>query len=93
MVTLKRVRELIFGTPLDPLDARVRHAIAVTPLLVWVGLGADGLSSSCYGPEEAFVALGQHTHLWLVNLLVASSGASSELADTAMSSRSQPVCW
>nr|WP_279343382.1 APC family permease [Fundidesulfovibrio terrae] len=29
----------------------------------WVGLGADGLSSSCYGPEEAFLALGEHTFL------------------------------
>lgn len=28
-----------------------------------VGLGADGLSSACYGPEEAFRALGDHTHL------------------------------
>jgi amino acid transporter len=28
-----------------------------------VGLGADGLSSSCYGPEEAFRALGHYTHL------------------------------
>src|SRR6185295_11394808 len=28
--------------------------------------GADGLSSSCYGPEEAFRALGAHTHLSLV---------------------------
>jgi amino acid transporter len=31
--------------------------------LAWVGLGADGISSSCYGPEEAFVALGNHTEL------------------------------
>ena len=30
-----------------------------------MGLGADGLSSSCYGPEEAFLALGQHTQLAL----------------------------
>src|SRR5580704_6252434 len=65
MVNLKKVRELIFGAPLDPMDARIRHAIAVTPLLAWVGLGADGLSSSCYGPEEAFLALGQHTQLAL----------------------------
>jgi len=28
-----------------------------------VGLGADGLSSSAYGPEEAFKALGRHTYL------------------------------
>src|SRR5581483_4671784 len=27
------------------------------------GLGSDGLSSSCYGPEEAFLALGQHQYL------------------------------
>ena len=33
--------------------------------LAWVGLGADGLSSSCYGPEEAFLALGKHRHLGL----------------------------
>jgi amino acid transporter len=28
-----------------------------------VGLGADGLSSSCYGPEEAFKHLGSHNYL------------------------------
>jgi hypothetical protein len=33
------------------------------PFLAWVGLGADGLSSSAYGPEEAFKALGGHTYL------------------------------
>jgi amino acid transporter len=33
--------------------------------LAWVGLGADGLSSANYGPEEAFVALGNTTHLAL----------------------------
>ncbi|PHQ80394.1 MAG: amino acid transporter, partial [Coxiella sp. (in: Bacteria)] len=32
------------------------------------GLGADGLSSSCYGPQQAFLALGTHQALawWLV---------------------------
>jgi amino acid transporter len=65
MATLNKVWRLIAGAPLDPLDPRTRHVIAVTPLLAWVGLGADGLSSSCYGPEEAFLALGQHTPLAL----------------------------
>ncbi|MCA8117712.1 hypothetical protein LGN07_03215 [Burkholderia cepacia] len=37
----------------------------MTPLLAWVGLGADGLSSSCYGLEEAFLALAHHTPLAL----------------------------
>lgn len=57
--------KVLFGQPLNPLDPKTRHAIAVTPILAWVGLGADGLSSSCYGPEEAFLALGQHTPLAL----------------------------
>jgi Na+-driven multidrug efflux pump len=42
-----------------------RRHIALIAFFAWVGLGADGLSSSCYGPEEAFLALGQHTHLAL----------------------------
>ena len=33
------------------------------PFLAWVGLGADGRSSSAYGPEEAFRQLGEHTYL------------------------------
>ena len=32
-------------------------------MLGWVGLGANGLSSACYGPEKAYVALGVHTEL------------------------------
>ena len=31
--------------------------------MAWIGLGADGISSSCYGPEEAFLALGTHEEL------------------------------
>ncbi|AOJ71868.1 MULTISPECIES: APC family permease [Burkholderia] len=65
MTSLDKMWQFLFGKPLDPLDPRTRHAIAVTPILAWVGLGADGLSSSCYGPEEAFLALGQHTPLAL----------------------------
>lgn len=57
--------KLLAGQPLDPLAPSTRHAIAVAPVLAWVGLGADGLSSSCYGPEEAFLALGNHAPLAL----------------------------
>ena len=53
------------GAPLDPFDQRTRRAITVIPLLAWVGLGADSLSSSCYGPEQAFLALGSNTQLGL----------------------------
>jgi hypothetical protein len=39
-----------------------------------VGLGADGLSSSSYGPEEAFKALGNHIYLAVfLTLMVAAT--------------------
>ncbi len=60
-----KVRELLLGQALDPLKTETRHSIALVAFLAWVGLGADGLSSSAYGPEEAFRALGVHTHLGL----------------------------
>ncbi|MDD1719833.1 MAG: APC family permease [Methanoregulaceae archaeon] len=37
--------------------------MALIPVLAWIGLGADGVSSSSYGPQEAFRALGTHTYL------------------------------
>ncbi len=59
----EKIKELIFGRPKNPLDPRVFHNISLVAFFAWVGLGADGLSSSCYGPEEAFHALGPYTHL------------------------------
>jgi len=59
------LRRKLFGKPLDPLDKKTRRHIALVAFFAWVGLGADGISSSCYGPEEAFRALGDHTQLGL----------------------------
>src|SRR3954466_4593655 len=59
------VREVLLGKPKDPLDPKVFHQISLVAFLAWVGLGADGLSSSAYGPEEAYLALGQHFYLAL----------------------------
>jgi amino acid transporter len=56
-------KRIFLGKSRDPLDPRVFHQLSLAAFLAWVGLGADGLSSSCYGPEEAFHALGTHTHL------------------------------
>src|SRR5262245_11047481 len=39
--------------------------MALVAFFAWVGLGSDGLSSSCYGPEEIFRQLGVHSHLAL----------------------------
>ncbi|HEU4622064.1 MAG TPA: APC family permease [Burkholderiaceae bacterium] len=60
-----RIRTLLFGKPLDPTRADTRQSLALAAFLAWVGLGADGLSSSAYGPEEAFKALGPHTEFGL----------------------------
>ena len=63
----KRVslKDILLGKPKDPLDPKVFHQISLVAFLAWVGLGADGLSSSAYGPEEAYLALGQHFFLAL----------------------------
>lgn len=61
----KKIREIILGKALDPMASETRHSMALVAFLAWVGLGADGLSSSAYGPEETFKALGAHTHLGL----------------------------
>src|SRR5215475_1252827 len=60
-----KISQTLLGKRLDPFSSHTRQHIALIAFLAWVGLGADGLSSSCYGPEEAFVALGRHTHLGL----------------------------
>lgn len=60
-----RIREIVLGKALDPMKTETRHSLALVAFLAWVGLGADGLSSSAYGPEETFRALGAHTQLGL----------------------------
>jgi amino acid transporter len=57
---LKRV---LLGEKRPVSDPTVFHKVSLIAFLAWVGLGADGLSSSAYGPEEAFKALGPHTYL------------------------------
>ncbi|ACG72177.1 amino acid transporter-like protein [Anaeromyxobacter sp. K] len=61
--SLARLRTLVFGAPRDVQDPRTHHSISLVAMLAWVGLGADGLSSSAYGPDEAFRALGDHRYL------------------------------
>lgn len=60
-----RIKEFFLGVNLDPFSASSRRHIVLVAFLAWVGLGADPLSSSCYGPEQAFLALGSHTYLAL----------------------------
>lgn len=62
---LSRLKHLIFGHRRDLEDPKVFHKVSLMAFLAWVGLGSDGLSSSCYGPDEAFRALHGHTYLAL----------------------------
>ena len=59
----QKLKNFVIGRAINPHDQRVFHKLSLVAFFAWVGLGADGLSSSCYGPEEAFLALGHHTHL------------------------------
>lgn len=60
---IANLKRIIFGSPLNPFNPKVRQSISLIALFAWVGLGADALSSSCYGPEESFLALGVNSHL------------------------------
>lgn len=72
MSVTARVRRAVFGPPRDVKDPSAFHKVSLVALLAWVGLGADGLSSSAYGPDEAYRALAEHTGL-SVFLAVASA--------------------
>jgi amino acid transporter len=61
----QRLLRKLIGEPRNLKEASIFHKLSLVPLLAWIGLGADGLSSSSYGPEEAFKALGSHTYLAL----------------------------
>ena len=54
----EKLRQKVIGKPRDIREPSLFHKISLIPILAWVGLGADGLSSSSYGPEEAFRTLG-----------------------------------
>ncbi|HZZ86659.1 MAG TPA: APC family permease [Anaeromyxobacteraceae bacterium] len=58
-----RLKRLLFGAPRNIQDPQTYHSISLIAFLAWVGLGADGLSSSAYGPDEAFRALGSHHYM------------------------------
>src|SRR6266849_1428049 len=59
----QRFKRALLGGPKDVQDPLLFQHISLAAFLAWVGLGADGLSSSSYGPEEAFKALGEHQYL------------------------------
>src|ERR1700687_3806904 len=59
----RRLLRLLLGGPKDIHDPNLFRHITLAAFLAWVGLGADGLSSSSYGPQEAAKNLGSHAYL------------------------------
>jgi len=59
------LKRFFIGRARNPNEANLFRNISLTAFLAWIGLGADGISSSCYGPQEAFLALGSHVYLAL----------------------------
>jgi amino acid transporter len=57
--------DLFLGKSVNPLSPDSRKSVALIAFMAWIGLGADGLSSSCYGPALGFQALGHFQHLAL----------------------------
>ena len=80
---IQKLKHALFGAPRDLRDPHTYHAVSLVAFLAWVGLGADGLSSSAYGPEETFKALGQHTYLAL--LLAVATALTVAIISTAYS--------
>ena len=60
---LHKVRRTLIGRPRNIKDPSLFHKLRPDPHPGLDRLGADGLSSASYGPEEAFKALGAHTYL------------------------------
>jgi len=60
---IDKIRHSLIGAKKNIEDPSLFHRLSLIPVLAWIGLGADGVSSSSYGPPEAFVSLGTHTYI------------------------------
>jgi amino acid transporter len=59
----QRLKKLVIGEARSLSDPSLFHKMSLIAFFAWVGLGADGITSSCYGPEEAFLTFGSHIYL------------------------------
>lgn len=80
---LRKVKTTVIGGAKSLKDPQLFHKLSLIAFFAWVGLGADGLSSSSYGPEEAMRALAGHNYLGIfvalgsvVTILVISASYS-----------------
>ena len=59
----EKLKNTFIGKAKSIEDTGLFHKLTLIAFFAWIGLGADGISSSCYGPEEAFRHLQGHTGL------------------------------
>jgi amino acid transporter len=59
----QRAKNIFIGKAKNVQDKSIFHKLSLVAFFAWIGLGADGISSSCYGPEEAFRNLNGHPML------------------------------
>ena len=60
---IDKLKNTLLGGARDIRAPDLFHKLSLVAFFAWVGLGADGLSSANYGPEESFLSLGNHGHL------------------------------
>ncbi len=58
-----QLKNIFIGKAKTLQDKSIFHKLSLVAFFAWIGLGADGISSSCYGPEEAFRNLSGHPML------------------------------
>lgn len=58
-----KIKNIFIGKAKTLQDKSIFHKLSLVAFFAWIGLGADGISSSCYGPEEAFRNLQGHSML------------------------------
>ena len=60
---LGKFKNIFIGRAKAIQDKSIFHKLSLVAFFAWIGLGADGITSSCYGPEEAFRNLQGHSML------------------------------
>lgn len=69
---LDKLKQLFIGNARNIRDSSLFQHTTLISFLAWVGLGADSLSSSCYGPPEAFIILKHHHYLGPIVAIMSS---------------------
>ena len=49
----RRLKNIVIGGAYDPHDKKIFHNISLIAFFAWIGIGADGLSSSTTNPPPS----------------------------------------